>query len=95
MSNTSPIKLTEDELQKFKEISATYNQVLMKFGELHIEKIGLNKAVELLRTKEDDLTKLFEDTQVAEKTHIDAILSKYGEGNLSLSDGTFTPTESK
>jgi len=94
MSNTT-VKLADEELQKFKEISATYNQVLMKFGELHLEKIHLNKAVDSLREKEDVLTKLYEDTQIAEKNHIDTILSKYGEGNLSLKDGTFTPTETK
>ena len=93
MSNT--VKLTEDELQKFKELSATYNQVLMKFGELHLEKIQINKAADALREKEETLTKLFEDTQDSEKRHIDSILSKYGEGNLSLKDGTFTPTDIK
>lgn len=90
MNNDKTVKLTEDELTKFKEISETYQQVIMKFGEFHLEKMELQKLAEKLESKESDLTKLYMDTQDAEKIHIDSILKKYGEGSLSLKDGTFT-----
>ena len=92
MSNNTPIKLEDVELQKFKEISTAYQEVIMKFGELHLERVEVQKLADGLQSKEDSLTKLYEDTQKAEKLHIDSILKKYGEGSLSLKDGTFTPT---
>lgn len=95
MSNNAPIKLTEDELQKFREIGETYQRVIVEFGHLYIDKIGLQTAADALSEKEEALLKLKKDTESAEKNHIDIILSKYGEGNLSLKDGTFTPSVTK
>lgn len=89
MEKTS-IKLQPEEIEKFKEISNVYQNVVMEFGQLHIDRIELNKTIEKLQERENNLTKLFNDTKITEKNHIDFILQKYGEGNLSLKDGTFT-----
>ncbi len=90
MNEQNSTKLTDDELLKFKEISGTYQETIMEFGQLHVDKLEIDKAVEKLREREERLIKLFDDTKIAEKNHIDSILKKYGEGNLSLKDGTFT-----
>lgn len=90
MENSKQTKLTDDELLKFKEISNVYQEVIMEMGQLHIDKIELEKTIEKFREREIKLNQLYQDTKVSEKNHIDSILQKYGEGNISLKDGTFT-----
>jgi hypothetical protein len=86
-----PIKLTQEELDELKSIQTTYQEKTFAFGQLYIDKLNINEKIKQLEEIESKLTKDLVDAQKKEQEWIDKISSKYGEGNLSLKDGTFTP----
>jgi hypothetical protein len=91
MSDT--IKLTQDELDELKNIQNSYQDKTFAFGQLYIEKLNLNEKEKEIETMEDKLKQGLIDTQKLEQSWMEKITSKYGEGNLSLKDGTFTPAK--
>jgi len=81
------VKFTEEELKQVQNIQASYVNVQNQFGQLKMAQIRLdNQEVEL----EDALKQI----QSEEKTFLDGITDKYGQGSLNPETGVFTPIES-
>ena len=97
MSDTTvtPIKLNEAELQEIHALQAKIQQAVTKFGHFHIEKMELDKANANYVIAEKTLKDEWNTLQANEKEILNKILSSYGEGNLSLLDGTFIPSVKK
>ena len=84
------IKITETELQTIKKIGEDYRNTVLQFGELHLERIEIEKVVESLNSKQIQLENTIQELKKAEQSAINSILDKYGEGSLNIKDGTFT-----
>jgi hypothetical protein len=91
MSDT--IKLTQEELDDLRKIQAIYQEKTFAFGQLYIEKLNLVERQKEIDTAETKLKSDMTAAQKDEQSWVSKITDKYGEGNLSLKDGTFTPTE--
>lgn len=89
MSN--PIKLSPEELEELRKIQNTYQEKTFAFGQLYIEKLNLLEKEKEVISLEEKLKQDLIDTQKLEQGWMEKISTKYGEGNLSLKDGTFTP----
>jgi|APCry1669189101_1035198.scaffolds.fasta_scaffold03736_2 hypothetical protein len=87
----TPIQLSKEELDNINDIGNSYRNTVMKFGELQLEKIEIQHLIETLNQREEKLVGDINELKVKEKTAINSILEKYGEGSLSLKDGTFIP----
>ncbi len=80
-----PIKLTEEELNKFAEIQAKNNAVVNQLGNLELTKLQVeNRRVEILNF----LNELREEENEFGKE----LTEKYGEGSIDLQTGEFLPT---
>lgn len=90
MENTQ-IRFTEEELLELKNIQTQYQQIIMQFGELNINRLEIETAINNLKTAEDKLKQSYSDLQKKEQSTIDKIILKYGEGSLNLKEGTFVP----
>ena len=88
------IKFTEDELKSINDIRQTYVTIQNSFGRAGISRIRLNQDIENLNRYEDDLGNRFIETQKKEKDLLDSITKKYGDGQLDIQSGKFTPTQS-
>lgn len=86
-----PIKLTEDELGELKNIQNTYQEKTFSFGQLYIDKLNIIEKQKEIESIESKLKQDLVDTQRKEQDWIEKISNKYGDGNLSLKDGTFIP----
>ncbi len=80
------IKLTEDEIKELTDIRNNFSNLTLMIGETVIGVANLeNRKQELLSglakitEKQNDISKKLED--------------KYGEGNISLETGEFSPTK--
>jgi len=80
------IKLTEDEIKELADIRNNFSNLTLMIGETVIGVANLeNRKQELLNglakitEKQNDISKKLED--------------KYGEGNISLETGEFSPTK--
>jgi hypothetical protein len=85
------IKITEEELNTVRTIQGGFHQTQMDFGRLYLEKMAVDKAIKDITEKEGGLQERWTSLQKQENDTIDAILKKYGEGSLDLTDGMFIP----
>jgi predicted nuclease with TOPRIM domain len=87
------IKFTEDELKEIETIQKSYFDIQNKFGQVRIARLKLEQQLESLDNEEDNLHKNFDNIQNDEKTFLENITEKYGEGNLNPDTGIFTPNK--
>lgn len=85
------VKLSDAEMGSLREIQNKINTKLWEFGQLYIERLALDEKFKLLTDAESKLRNDYASIQQEEQKWIDAISDKYGNGNLSIKDGTFTP----
>ena len=88
-------KFSEEEMKTIQSIQDSYFEVQTEFGKLSLAKIKLEQQLDDLDNIDDDLTKKFTDVQVKEKSFLEGITKKYGEGSLNPETGVFTPNKSE
>ena len=80
------VKFTEEELTQVQNIQKSYQNVQTQFGQLKLAQIRLDE-------QEVDLEEALKSIQSEEKTFLDGITDKYGQGTLNPETGVFTPVE--
>lgn len=92
MNNTNKVKLADNDLAEIKMIQSKFQESIYKLGNLQIEKMELDRLVTEFVEREKKLKEEWISLQKLEQSLLDKIIKTYGEGNLNMSDGTFTPT---
>jgi hypothetical protein len=82
----SPKTFTQEELTKIETIKQTYDQVMLRMGQIVFEE----KA--MLEEKKN-LQSVFDDTRKNEIEFAQQLNTKYGKGTLDIQTGIFTPVE--
>jgi hypothetical protein len=82
------MKIREELLQQVKQIRTSAIQITTTLGDLVIDENNI-------KLQKEELLKNYSELIVSEKNLIDTINKEYGEGNLDLATGEFTPTEQK
>ena len=82
------MKIREELLQQVKQIRTSAIQIKTTLGDLVIDENNI-------KLQKEELLKNYSELIVSEKNLIDTINKEYGEGNLDLATGEFTPTEQK
>jgi len=85
------IKFTNEEMESIKKLQESYQEKLIMFGQLNIERISIEQAIKELNETENKLREEYLQLQSDENKLISNLSSKYGDGSLSLKDGTFKP----
>ena len=88
-----PVNIEKEDIQKVREIQSKFQQNMLEFGQLYLEKMEIEKAIQAVTKKESDLKKSWEIIQNEENVFIDSIIKKYGEGTLDLNKEVLIPTE--
>jgi hypothetical protein len=88
---SEPIKLQESEMQSLQAIQSRYQEKVFQFGQFYLERIAFDEKIKNLADLENKAKEEFAVIQQDEQKWMNDIASKYGDGNLSLKDGTFTP----
>jgi hypothetical protein len=84
-------KFTEAEMQSISQLQARYQQKIFELGQIELTKVDLEQQ---LTENSSQRTQLFEDwkkIQADENALLQQLSNKYGDGTLSLKDGTFKP----
>lgn len=87
----SEVKFTEEEMKQVTEIRQSYVRVQNAFGQININKIKFDQQMEDLHKAEEEVKSEFEKIQEQERNFVDSINKKYGDGNLDVNTGVFTP----
>ena len=93
MSQT--IKITESEFSEIKMLQGKFQESIFKLGSPQVEKMELDRLVTDFVEKEKKLKEEWISLQKLEQGLLDKLVQKYGEGNLNMTDGTFTSTSPK
>lgn len=88
------IKFTDDELKEIQFIQTKFQDKLIKFGQIHLELIELDERISLLKEEQSKLKNEYLLLQRSERDLMEKLNKKYGDGNLNIRDGTFTPSTS-
>ena len=85
------VKFTEDEMKQINTLQQGYVNLQNALGQLSVNRIRLNQQFDDLDTAEDNVRAQFVENQTKEREFVDQINKKYGDGNLDLTSGVFTP----
>ena len=85
------VKFTEEEMKEITNLRQTYVGIQNALGQVSVARIRLDQQLVDLEKSEDNLIKEFGETQTKEQTFVATINKKYGDGNLDLTTGVFTP----
>ena len=86
-------KFTEEELKQLKELQEGYVETQTKFGQLSIARLNLREQAEELNKLEKETATDFENLRQKEKSIVDDLTKKYGQGSLDPKTGVFTPNK--
>jgi len=91
MAKDKDVKFTDDEMTKINELQGAYVNLQNALGQVGISRIRLEQQFDNLELNEKNIKDKFAETQKNEKDFVDSINKKYGDGNLDLQSGVFTP----
>tara|TARA_R110001592_G_scaffold30514_1_gene109172 strand:+ start:462 stop:743 length:282 start_codon:yes stop_codon:yes gene_type:complete len=90
---TTEKKFDSEELGKIKDLQTKYQTITAKMGQLEVDRLLLEQAMQRLDNSRSELTAEYETTQTDEKQFVSDLNSKYGAGNVNIATGVFTPTD--
>ena len=85
------VKFTEEELAQVTDLQGTYLNLQNALGQISIGRIRLQQQLDDYDSAEDKVREQFVETQTKERDFISTINKKYGDGNLDINSGVFTP----
>jgi len=84
-------KIEKVDIESIKELRQKSSELIVKFGEVELEFIYVENRKNELDTYKAGLLKELTELQESEKTLTTDMETKYGQGNLNLETGEFTP----
>ena len=84
-------KFTEDEMKQINELQQSYANSQNALGQLSVSRLRLDQQLNDLDSAEENVRNNFVETQTKEREFVESINKKYGDGNLDLTSGVFTP----
>ena len=84
------IKFTDEELQSIAKLQADYQQSIFALGQIDLEKTNAEQQLKILTEQREKVFENWKNLQKQESDLLNSLSQKYGEGTLSLKDGTFT-----
>ena len=85
------VKFTEEEMKQINTLQQGYANIQNALGQLSVNRIRLNQQFDDLDAAEENVRTQFVENQTKEREFVDSINKKYGDGNLDLTTGVFTP----
>jgi len=88
-------KFTEQEMQSIGQLQAQYQQKIFELGQLELAKLELEQEQVNWQNSRKQVLEDWKKIQNDENNLLQQLSQKYGDGVLSLKDGTFKPAPKK
>jgi predicted transcriptional regulator len=85
-------KLDKEHLDEIMELRNSYNSNALELGNLAIEITITQQRLEMLQNEQARCMNAFYDLRKQESELLDKMRERYGEGEINIQSGTFTPT---
>ncbi len=87
------VKFTQEELNSIEQLKNNYSSITNALGNLEISRIQTEKRLDMLSNEKLRLETQYEQIIQAENNLINTLTEKYGQGNLDINTGVFTPAK--
>lgn len=91
--NKNVIKITDTEAGDIEKLKNKISKTIFDFGQLQLEKMEIDRLYQSFVEKDKKLRENWVGLQQEEKSFVDKLIQKYGEGDLDMESGIFTPSE--
>ena len=88
---TEEVKFTDEEMKQLVELQQKYQSVQNALGQLGVAKLRLEQQVAAFDAEQVNIESQFNEVQNQERGFVDSVNKKYGDGNLDINTGVFTP----
>lgn len=84
-------KLDKEHLEEIQSLRNEFATNANNLGSVALEQIAMNRRMEFLNAEQDRLYGEFETLRKQEQELLEKMRERYGEGQINIADGTFTP----
>ena len=84
-------KLDKEHLEEIQSLRESFANNANNLGSVALEQIAMNRRMEFLNVEQDRLYGEFETLRKQEQELLEKMRERYGEGQINIADGTFTP----
>jgi predicted transcriptional regulator len=84
-------KLDKEHLDAIKELQERFNTNARYLGNISIEQELLNSQLQVLTENKATLLSEFSNLRKQETELLEKLKERYGDGQINITDGTFTP----
>ena len=84
-------KLDKEHLEAIEKLRTNFAEVSSYIGNISIEKHLAKRQVEQLESRENELMNQFNQLQQEESKLLETLKERYGNGEINIAEGTFTP----
>ena len=84
-------KLDREHLEEIQTLRDTFAKNANTLGNIAIELHLLTRQLETMNVEQDKYLDQFESLRKQESDLLDKMRERYGEGQINIADGTFTP----
>lgn len=86
-------KLNAEDLAAIEELRTEFQDVYNQIGLLSIDEKSIQVQLEYIKSEQELKFNAFKDLRVKEEELMTKFREQYGDGQINLADGTFTPAE--
>ena len=84
-------KLDKEHLDQIQKLREQFSQITSTIGSITIEEIVLKRQLDKLQQEQERFLNQLDALQTQESELIEKMRERYGEGQINVADGTFTP----
>jgi predicted transcriptional regulator len=84
-------KLDKEHLDEIQSLRSEFVKNSSTLGNIAIELHVLNRQLELMTAEQDKFLDQFESLRTKESELMQKMRERYGDGQINIADGTFTP----
>jgi predicted transcriptional regulator len=84
-------KLDKEHLDALQNLRNSFATNANALGSISLEQIAINRRLEYLNSEQERFYTEFEALRKQEQELLDKMRERYGDGQINIADGTFTP----
>lgn len=84
-------KLDKEHVEQLQTLREAFASNANTLGSISLEQIAIQRRLDFLNSEQERFYSEFETLRKQEQELVDAMRDKYGDGQINLADGTFTP----
>lgn len=84
-------KLDKEHLEAIQKLQSDFAQNANSLGNVSIEQIALQRRLDYLKSEQERVYSEFETLRQQEQDLLEKMRERYGEGQINIAEGTFTP----